>query len=29
MGLTPPVTAAVEQAADMVASLVAKELQEA
>ena len=29
MGLTPPVTAAVELAADMVASLVAKELQEA
>jgi hydrogenase maturation protease len=29
MGLTPPVTAADEQAADMVASLVAKELQEA
>ena len=29
MGLTPPVTAAIEVAADMVESLIAKELQEA
>ena len=29
MGLTPPVSAAIEQAADVVESLIAKELQEA